>query len=220
MIRIVSAPGHPSTFQHRFKQMDGILKLEYPGTPLSGLDQKESTLRLQNIPKLEAKKDWQQWNKAMMDFLLTEGFGFVIQEHPTKPQGDANDAQFRATLKRWEDLQQEALFAVKLCCGRRANAVVKKHDTIVSAFEGLRRHYGYTASADYYQLCRELMGLRLENCKDINHYSSEMARLWVAINSIGQTGALPEAFINVLFLEGLGDGYDKRYIPVFPSKFP
>ncbi|KAM0721452.1 hypothetical protein Q7P37_002376 [Cladosporium fusiforme] len=199
--------------------MEDILRLDYPTTPMDPSGHKQSALRLQSIPKLETKKDWQHWNKRMMDFLLVEGFGFVVKEHPTKPQGDENDASFRATLKRWEDLQQEALFAIKLCCGRRANAVVKKHDTVAGALEGLRRHFGYTASADYYQLCRELLNLRLENCKNIDHYSSEMARLWVAINSIGQTGALPEAFINVLFLEGLGDGYDKRYIPVFPSRF-
>lgn len=219
MIRVVSAPGHSITPLYRSRQMDDVLRLDYPTTPLSALEPRENALRLQSIPKLETKKDWQNWHEMITDFLLTEGFTFVIEDHPTKPQGDENDPQFRKTLKRWEDLQQEALFAVKLCCGRRANAVVKKYDTIAGALEGLRRSFGYTASADYYQLCKELMALRLENCRDINQYTSEMARLWVAINSISETGAIPEAFINVLFLEGLGDKYDKRYIPVFPSKF-
>lgn len=205
--------------QRTYRHTEDVLKLDYPVTPVYGPEQKESARRLQSIPTLETKKDWQQWNKKMMDFLLMEGFGFVIKEHPTKPEGNDNDVDFRATLKRWQDLQQEGLFSIKLRCGRRANAVVKKHDTIVTAMEGLRRHFGYTASADYYQLCKELMGLKLENCKDINQYTSEMARLWMSINSIGQAGAIPEAFVNVLFLEGLGDGYDKRYIPVFPSRF-
>ena len=66
----------------------------------------------------------------------------------------------------------------------------------------------------YMELLRHLHGLSLESCKDVAEYTRKFQEVDFELKSLHSDVALPEPYLILLYLGGLGDAY-QTFVSVY-----
>lgn len=66
----------------------------------------------------------------------------------------------------------------------------------------------------YMELLRRLHGLSLESCNDVAEYTRKFQEVHFELKSLHSDVAMPEPYLILIYLGGLGDGY-QTFVTVF-----
>lgn len=171
-----------------------------------------------NVPKLLGRENYSTWVYAAESFLILEGTKKFIEKKPecSKPESSKTESSKEPDSESVLDEKTRAKLVLTIDPSLYVH--IKGVKTTFELWDKLKRMFDDSGFARRITLLRNLISIRLENCKSMTAYVTEMIANGQKLSSTGFE--ISDEWIGSLLLAGLPDKFSPMIMAIEHSGIP